>query len=105
MTCLANDVGYDCIYSEQLAVLAESDDLLVVLSGSGNSPNILRVLEQANAMGVKSYAILGFSGGKCKSLADFSIHFPVDDMQIAEDMQLVVGHMLMKWLYQNRPDV
>ena len=105
MTCLANDVGYDYIFSEQLAVLAESGDLLVVLSGSGNSPNILRVLEQANAMGVKSYAILGYSGGKCKSLADFSIHFPVDDMQIAEDMQLVVGHMLMKWLYQNRPDV
>ena len=104
MTCLANDVGYDYIYSEQLAVLAESGDLLVVLSGSGNSPNILRVLEQANAMGVKSFAILGYTGGQCKSLADFSIHFPVDDMQIAEDMQLVVGHMLMKWLYQNQPD-
>ena len=105
MTCLANDVGYDYIYSEQLAVLAESGDLLVVLSGSGNSPNILRVLEQAKTMGVKSCAILGYSGGACKSLADFSIHFPIDDMQIAEDMQLVVGHMLMKWLYKNRPDI
>lgn len=105
VTCLANDVGYDHIFSEQLAVLAETGDLLIVLSGSGNSPNILRVLEQASSMGVKSCAILGYSGGKCKSLADFSIHFPVDDMQIAEDMQLVVGHMLMKWLYQNRPNV
>lgn len=105
MTCLANDVGYDCIYSEQLAVLAEPGDLLVVLSGSGNSPNILRVLEQAKSMSVKSCAILGYTGGQCKSLADFSIHFPVDDMQIAEDMQLVVGHMLMKWLHQNQPDV
>jgi len=105
MTCLANDVGYDYIYSEQLAVLAEPGDLLIVLSGSGNSPNILRVLEQANSMGVKSCAILGYTGGQCKSLADFSIHFPVDDMQIAEDMQLVVGHMLMKWLHQNQPDV
>lgn len=105
MTCLANDVGYDYIFSEQLAVLAERGDLLVVLSGSGNSPNILRVLEQASSMGVKSSAILGYSGGKCKSLADLPIHFPIDDMQIAEDMQLVVGHMLMKWLYQNRPDV
>jgi len=104
MTCLANDVGYDYIYSEQLAVLAASGDLLVVLSGSGNSPNILRVLEQAKTMGVKSCAILGYSGGECKSLADLSIHFPIDDMQVAEDMQLVVGHMLMKWLYQNRPD-
>ena len=105
MTCLANDVGYDYIYSEQLAVLAASGDLLVVLSGSGNSPNILRVLEQAKTMGVKSCAILGYSGGECKSLADLSIHFPIDDMQVAEDMQLVVGHMLMKWLYQNRPAV
>tara|TARA_B110000977_G_C11006081_1_gene465820 strand:+ start:399 stop:995 length:597 start_codon:yes stop_codon:yes gene_type:complete len=105
MTCLANDVGYDFIYSEQLAVLAEPGDLLVVLSGSGNSPNILRVLEQASSMGVKSCAILGYTGGQCKSLADFSIHFPVDDMQIAEDMQLVVGHMLMKWLHQNQPDM
>jgi D-sedoheptulose 7-phosphate isomerase len=105
ITCLGNDVGYDYIFSEQLAVLAEDGDLLVVLSGSGNSPNILRVLEQASSMGVKSCAILGYSGGKCKSLADLSIHFPVDDMQLAEDMQLVVGHMLMKWMYQNRPNV
>jgi D-sedoheptulose 7-phosphate isomerase len=52
---------------------------------------------------VKSYAILGYSGGKAKSLADVAIHFAVDDMQIAEDMQLIVGHMLMQWLYQNRP--
>ncbi len=105
MTCLGNDIGYDSIYSEQLAVLAEPGDLLVVLSGSGNSRNIIRVLEQANAMEVKSYAILGYTGGQSKSLADVSIHFPVDDMQIAEDMQLVVGHMLMKWLHQNQPDV
>jgi D-sedoheptulose 7-phosphate isomerase len=105
ITCLANDVGYEAVFSEQLAVLAEANDLLVVLSGSGNSPNILRVLEQAKSMGVKSYAILGYSGGKCKSLADFSIHFPIDDMQIAEDMQLVVGHMLMQWLSHNKPDI
>lgn len=105
MTCLGNDVGYDAIYSEQLAVLAEPGDLLIVLSGSGNSRNIVRVLEQANSMGIKSYAILGYTGGQCKSLADVSIHFPIEDMQIAEDMQLVVGHMLMKWLYQNRPNI
>jgi len=103
ITCLANDVGYEHIYSEQLAVQGQSGDLLIVLSGSGNSPNILRVLDQAKAMGVRSCAILGYEGGHCKSLADFSIHFPVGDMQIAEDMQLVVGHMLMKWLHQNQP--
>lgn len=103
ITCLANDVGYDKIYSEQLAVQARAGDLLVVLSGSGNSPNIIAVLEQAKEMGVASYAVLGYSGGKCKELADVAIHFPVDDMQIAEDLQLVVGHMLMQWLYEHRP--
>jgi D-sedoheptulose 7-phosphate isomerase len=104
LTCLANDVGYDRIFAEQLAVYARSGDLLIALSGSGNSPNIVCAIEQARTMGVKSYAVLGYSGGKCKDLADFPIHFPVDDMQIAEDLQLVVGHMLMQWLYSNRPN-
>ena len=103
ITCLANDVGYDSIFSEQLAVQGTRDDLLIVLSGSGNSPNIVAALEQAKTMGIKSYAILGYSGGRCKELADVAIHFPVDDMQISEDLQLVVGHMLMQWLYANRP--
>jgi len=103
ITCLANDIGYERIYSEQLSVLADPGDVLVVLSGSGNSPNILAALDQAKAMQVKSYAILGYTGGKCKEMADVPIHFAVDDMQIAEDLQLVVGHMLMQWLYANRP--
>ena len=103
MTCLANDVGYDRIYCEQLAVLGREGDLLIVLSGSGNSPNIVSVLERARTMSIKSYAILGYSGGRSKELADVAIHFPVDDMQIAEDMQLIVGHMLMQWLYDQRP--
>lgn len=103
ITCLANDVGYDRIYSEQLAVHAEAGDLLIALSGSGNSPNIVAVLEQARAMAVKSYAILGYGGGRARGLADVSIHFAVDDMQISEDLQLVVAHMLMQWLHANRP--
>jgi D-sedoheptulose 7-phosphate isomerase len=103
ITCLANDLGYDQIFSEQLAVQGEKDDLLIVLSGSGNSPNVIHAINQAKKMNIKSYAILGFDGGKCKSLADVAIHFSVDDMQIAEDMQIVVGHMVMQWLYVNRP--
>lgn len=102
MTCLANDVGYDRIYCEQLAVQGREGDILIVLSGSGNSPNIVSVLERARVMKIKSYAILGYSGGQSKSLADVAIHFPVNDMQIAEDLQLIVGHMLMQWLYENR---
>lgn len=103
LTCLANDVGYDEIFSMQLAVQARKEDVLIALSGSGNSPNIVRALEQARKVGMRSYAILGYSGGKAKALADIPIHFAVDDMQISEDMQLVVGHMVMQWLYQNQP--
>lgn len=105
ITCLANDVGYDSIYSEQLAVQGQKGDLLIVLSGSGNSPNILKVLEQARAMGVRSCAILGYSGGKAKAMADLPIHFDVNDMQISEDLQVIVGHMIMQWLYENKPVV
>lgn len=105
MTCLGNDIGYAEIFSEQLAVLAQPGDLLIALSGSGNSQNIVRAIEQAKGMGMKSYALLGYDGGKCKGIADVSIHFPVDDMQIAEDLQLIVGHMLMQWLFSNRPRI
>ena len=104
ITCLANDVGYDHIYSEQLAVQADKGDLLIALSGSGNSPNILLAVEQAKKMQIKSFAVLGYSGGKCKDIVDVPIHFPIDDMQIAEDLQIIVGHMLMQWLYINRPE-
>lgn len=102
LTCLANDEGYDRIYELQLRELANRGDILLVFSGSGNSPNILRVLEAAKALGVKSYAVLGYSGGKAKQMADVPIHFAIDDMQIAEDMQLIIGHMLMQWLWENR---
>ena len=105
ITCLANDIGYESVYSEHLSVMANPHDVLIVLSGSGNSPNIVAALEQARAMNVKSYAILGFSGGRCKQLADIPIHFPIDDMQVSEDLQLIVGHMIMQWLYENRSKV
>ena len=102
LTCLANDIGYEAIYSEQLAVKAEAGDLLIALSGSGNSQNIIRAIEQAKMLNVKTYSIVGFSGGICKEISDVALHFEVDDMQISEDLQLIVGHMLMKWLYKNR---
>ena len=104
LTCLANDAGYEKVFSMQLAVQARRGDVLIALSGSGNSPNIIKALEQAKAMSMKTFAILGFSGGRAKALTDVPIHFPVDDMQISEDMQLIVGHMVMQWLHVSRPD-
>lgn len=101
LTCLANDVSYNSIYSLQLQVKANQGDMLIVLSGSGNSANILEAVDTARALGMKSAAILGFDGGQCKDNVDIAIHTPIDDMQIAEDMQLVVGHMMMQWLSAN----
>jgi D-sedoheptulose 7-phosphate isomerase len=102
ITCLGNDVGYENIFSNQLAVLADEGDVLIALSGSGNSPNILNALTQAKSQGLRSFAILGFDGGKAKALCDHPIHVPVQDMQLAEDSQLIIGHMLMQWLYEQR---
>lgn len=98
LTCLGNDIGYNNIFSHQIKVKAKAGDMLIVLSGSGNSGNIITAIEQAKSMNVKTCAILGFDGGKAKDIADLSLHFQVDDMQIAEDMQLIVGHMLMQYL-------
>ncbi|NDC10557.1 MAG: SIS domain-containing protein, partial [Oxalobacteraceae bacterium] len=105
LTCLANDEGYEHIFAHQLAVLAQPRDVALAFSGSGNSPNILRALETCKSRGVRSFAVLGYSGGKAKALADVPIHVAIDDMQISEDLQLVVGHMLMQWLYEHRDQV
>ena len=105
ITCLGNDIGYENIFSHQLKNKASEGDLLIVLSGSGNSQNILNALETAKLIGVYSYAILGYSGGKCLSLADCPIHFLINDMQIAEDTQLIVGHLCMQWLTKNKPSL
>jgi len=104
ITCLANDTGYDNIYAHQLEVKGRAGDLLIVLSGSGNSANVIRALETATNLSMTSFAVVAFTGGLCRELADVAIHFAVDDMQIAEDTQLVVGHLCMQWLNANKPD-
>ena len=100
ITCLANDIGYENIYAEQLKVKARAGDVLIVLSGSGNSPNIVKALEIGNSIGMITFAVLGFTGGQCKTVAQHPIHFEIDDMQIAEDLQLIVCLMCMQWLSQ-----
>ena len=98
ITCLANDIGYESIFSEQLKVKANENDVLIVFSGSGNSVNVTKALEEGNRINMVTFAILGFDGGKCKSLAKNSIHFEINDMQISEDLQLIVMHMIMQKL-------
>jgi D-sedoheptulose 7-phosphate isomerase len=105
ITCLANDEGFESIFVGQLAVLAEPGDVAIALSGSGNSPNIVRALQHCAEHGIQSFALLGYSGGKAKQLASHAIHVPVDDMQISEDLQLVIGHLIMQWLHDHRESI
>ena len=98
ITCLANDISYQEIFSSQLKVKGNEGDLLIALSGSGNSNNILRAVQMGNSIGMTTFGILGFNGGECKNLCQVLIHCPVNDMQISEDFQLIVGHMCMQWL-------
>ena len=103
VTCLANDTGYENIFSQQLQVKAQANDILIALSGSGNSTNILRAIKTAHNLEMKSFAIVGFDGGQCRKEADVTIHFPIEDMQIAEGTQLIVGHLCMQWLNTHNP--
>lgn len=105
VTTLANDFGYERIFSDQIEVKGRAGDLLLGLSGSGNSRNVIVALEAAVAKGMNTAAIVGYSGGTCREAAQLCLHFPVDDMQVAEDLQLIVGHMCMQWLAANPPGV
>lgn len=98
ITCLANDIGYSEIFSQQLRVKANKGDVLIALSGSGNSKNILNAINGGNQIGMSTVAIIGFDGGLCNKLAQLPLHFEVNDMQISEDIQLIVGHICMQWL-------
>ncbi len=98
ITCLANDTGYENIFSTQLRVLASPGDIAIALSGSGNSPNILRALEECKKLGVETWALVGFDGGLALKLADNVLHFPIEDMQVAEDLQMLICHQATKAL-------
>ena len=95
-----NDEGYDRIFVEQLKNLASPGDLLLAISGSGNSPNILKAVEWANRHGLTTVGFTGFSGGKLKALAHHNLHVAVDDMGIVESLHQVVFHWLIDDLHR-----
>ncbi len=94
LTAYANDVGYDCVFAEQLDNFAEPGDLFMAISGSGNSPNVLCAMERANAAGCKTIALTGRDGGKLAPMAQLSIQVPAGHMGRIEDAHLVVCHMI-----------
>jgi D-sedoheptulose 7-phosphate isomerase len=92
-----NDEGFDRVFVEQLKNLAQPGDLLLAISGSGNSPNILRAVEWANRNDLRTFGCTGFSGGKLKTLAQHNLHVPLDDMGIVESIHLTAFH----WIVDN----
>lgn len=94
MTAIGNDISYDDIFSYQLETLLQKGDLVVLISGSGNSMNVVRAADTAKAKGVKIVGLLGFDGGKLKNKVDLLLHIESRNYGVIEDAHLSIGHML-----------
>lgn len=100
LMAIANDIGYEEVFRFQLRGNLEQADVLLAISGSGNSKNILNAVEYARQQGNKVVGITGYDGGKLKELCDISLHAPVMSMQITEDVHMVFDHLMMSVFYQ-----
>lgn len=94
ITAIANDYSYDLIYQKQLYGRLKRGDLIIAVSGSGNSQNIINAAEYAKSEQANIIAMTGYNGGKLKGIADFNLHVPVDNMQISEDIHLLFNHVI-----------
>jgi len=99
---LANDVAYEAIYVEQLKNFLSEGDLVVAISGSGNSQNVINAVEYAKEKGNTVIGLTGYNGGKLHQLSDIKLHIPVNDMQIVEDLHMVFDHLIMSILYKEQ---
>lgn len=100
----ANDSGFDRIFCEQLKNLASPGDLLIAISGSGNSPNILRAVEWANSHQLHTFGCTGYSGGRLRALAQQNLHVPIDDMGTVESIHLAAFHWVVGDLARRMQD-
>ena len=100
ITAIANDIGYEEVFRFQLRGNLEPNDLLVAISGSGNSKNVLNAVDYAKSLGNKVIGLTGYSGGKLKELADISLHVPVQSMQVTEDIHMIFDHLMMSMFYK-----
>ena len=94
-----NDEGFERIFVEQLKNFASPGDILISISGSGNSPNVLRAVEWANGHELTTWGITGFDGGQLQKLADHNLHVPSDDMGLVESVHLVAFHWVLDDVY------
>lgn len=96
LMAIANDISYDDIFVEQLKNFLQPGDLVIGISGSGNSTNVVKAMEYARQKGIQSIAFCGYKGGKIKALADISIHSVALDMEVAEDIHMMVFNVIKK---------
>jgi D-sedoheptulose 7-phosphate isomerase len=89
---LGNDVGYDQIFVQQLMNFGGKGDLVIAISGSGNSPNVLNAVDWANRHGLKTFGLTGFDGGRLRKMAHGGMHVPLDDMGMVESIHLCLFH-------------
>ncbi|HEX3040328.1 MAG TPA: SIS domain-containing protein [Caproiciproducens sp.] len=99
---LANDVSYDAIFVEQLKNFLDDGDVVIAISGSGNSKNIINAAEYAKQKGNTVIGMTGYSGGKLKELSDIQLHVPLDNMQVVEDVHMVFCHLMTSILYKEQ---
>ena len=96
MMAIANDIGWESIFVEPLKNFLSEDDLVIGISGSGNSKNVVNALEYANAQGATTVAMSGFKGGKISEIATINVHAPVMDMEVTEDVHMVIFNIVKK---------
>jgi D-sedoheptulose 7-phosphate isomerase len=102
LTAAANDHGYDTIFTQQLRAQMEAGDVVVAISVSGNSPNVLAAVEYASANGATTIGLTGFDGGRLLELADFCVHAPTNPGEYgpAEDVHMIFDHLIGAYLMQ-----
>ncbi|MGA2079046.1 MAG: SIS domain-containing protein [Holophaga sp.] len=100
ISAIANDFGYEHIFAQQVRVLGKKGDVLVAISASGNSPNLLTAFEAAKGMGIRTVALTAFDGGKLKQVADQGIHVPTAPKEYgpAEDAHMILDHLVHAYL-------
>ncbi|MBT7703780.1 SIS domain-containing protein [Candidatus Peregrinibacteria bacterium] len=103
LMAVANDISYEEIFVEQLKNFVKEGDVVIGISGSGNSMNVVKALEYGLSVGAQTVAICGFNGGKIKEIADLVVHVAIDDMEVSEDLHLVILHCVKRVIMQALP--
>jgi D-sedoheptulose 7-phosphate isomerase len=103
-SALANDTHYDDVFVQQLRHHLEEGDVVIGISASGNSPNVVNALKLAKGMNAKTIGFLGFEGGKMKALCDAVLHFPEKSYQRSEDAHLIFEHLLTSYIYEKKKE-